>query len=172
MESWLVVILIAVALLAVATKVPTGRYEFRRRELMSGAERKLFALLRAEVPPPFVVLAQVRLADLIEPRVSDRRARRAAFSTISQKHVDFVIYDPSRNVVLGAIELDGPTHRGARSRKADDTKTAALASAGVALSRITTNEAKSRAAVAALVAAICGDAAIEQTVDPRRTTRS
>lgn len=157
MQPWHVTLLfIVVAVIAAAAFRANGVGQaaavFRRRPLLSGAEQRLFALLRAELAAPVVVLAQVRLADLIEPVARDAKVRHGAFRTISQKHVDFVLYDAQCNEVLLAIELDGPTHEGASRRKADATKAAALISAQVPFAKLGANDAKNAATVRRLIA--------------------
>jgi Asp-tRNA(Asn)/Glu-tRNA(Gln) amidotransferase A subunit family amidase len=90
---------------------------FRRKYLLTGAEKSFYNVLR-KVAAPHAVLAKVRLADLVE---SDKRHRlwRANFNRICAKHIDFVICDAALSPII-AVELDDSSHclpdRAARDR--------------------------------------------------------
>jgi very-short-patch-repair endonuclease len=93
---------------------------FRRKFLLSRAEKYFYGVLR-RVVAPHSVLAKVRLADLVE---ADERhlLRQANFNRIKSKHIDFVICDAALCPII-AVELDDSSHqrpdRKARDRDVD-----------------------------------------------------
>jgi very-short-patch-repair endonuclease len=91
-----------------AVDVVALRPFFRRKYLLSRAEKSFYNVLR-KVVAPHAVLAKVRLADLVE---SDKRHRlwRANFNRICAKHIDFVICDAALSPII-AVELDDSSHR-------------------------------------------------------------
>jgi hypothetical protein len=106
--------------------------KYVRADLFNSSEHAFLLSLRREAPPHIVVLAKVRVADLINPARQDI----AAFNRIARKHVDFVLYHAQSRQVLMAIELDGPTHTSKRSRTSDKLKNSAFASARMRLVRV------------------------------------
>ena len=92
----------------------------RRKYLLTRAEKAFYNILRGVVAP-HVVLAKVRLADLVD--ADERHLRRKSnFDHIKSKHIDFVICDAALSPII-AIELDGSSHqradRIARDRDVD-----------------------------------------------------
>jgi len=81
---------------------------FRRKYLLTKAEKSFYEILRAAVAP-HAVLAKVRLADLVE---ADERhlLRRSNFDHIKSKHIDFVICDRVLSPII-AVELDDSSHQ-------------------------------------------------------------
>src|ERR1700730_10932504 len=81
---------------------------FRRKYLLTKAEKSFYNVLR-EVVAPHAVLAKVRLADLVE---ADERhlLRRSNFDHIKSKHIDFVICDRALSPII-AVELDDSSHQ-------------------------------------------------------------
>ena len=80
---------------------------FRRKYLLSVAERRFFEVLRRVVGET-LVFPKVRLADLVG--VDDRHfLRKANFDYIKAKHIDFVVCDAAMSPVV-AIELDDKSH--------------------------------------------------------------
>jgi hypothetical protein len=81
---------------------------FRRKYLLTKAEKSFYKILRAVVAP-HPVLAKVRLADLVE---ADERhlLRRSNFDHIKSKHIDFVICDQELSPII-AVELDDFSHQ-------------------------------------------------------------
>lgn len=120
-----------------------------RRRPLTEVETKLYARL-LEALPAHAVFAQVALSRVIEPKPGLKHLQ--AFRAISQKSVDFLVCDPAMNVVC-AIELDDQTHGRADRRRADVTKSLALASAGVKLVRW---QAKALPSVGEIAQAVLG----------------
>lgn len=89
---------------------------FRRKFLLSKAEKSFYGILR-RIVAPHNVFAKVRLADLVE---SDERhwLWRANFNRIRSKHIDFVVCDAALCPII-AVELDDSSHQRAE-RKARD----------------------------------------------------
>ena len=71
---------------------------FRRKYLLTKAEKSFYNVLR-EVVAPHAVLAKVRLADLVE---ADERhlLRRSNFDHIKSKHIDFMICDRALSPII------------------------------------------------------------------------
>lgn len=108
-----------------------------KKTLLHEEEQKVFFRL-IEAMPEYYVMAQVRLADIVEIKkgASNRQAWK---NKISQKSVDFVIIDKSTKV-LACIEFDGKTHEREDRQKADGSKDAALNAAGIPIIRIQANK--------------------------------
>ena len=81
---------------------------FRRKYLLTPPEKRFYNILRRVVGMN-VVLAKVRLADLVD---ADKRHRlwRANFNRVCSKHIDFVICDLALSPII-AVELDDASHR-------------------------------------------------------------
>lgn len=82
----------------------------------------------------YLIMCKVRLADVVTCPV--RRDRRGPFAAISQKHLDFVLCDPSTTRIILAIELDDRSHDSPRRQKRDALVDDALRSADVPLLRV------------------------------------
>jgi len=103
-----------------------------KEPFLNGEELKLFALLRTALPE-FRVLPQIAMSQLLQPRSG--KDRSALFGSISQKVVDFAVFDQSFKLV-GVVEYDGPTHDRGRQKKADQVKDGAFAAAGIEVWRV------------------------------------
>lgn len=57
-----------------------------------------------------VVLAKIRMADLVEVNLSDKNQWRVYFNKISKKHIDFALALPDNLKIVLLIELDDNTH--------------------------------------------------------------
>lgn len=81
---------------------------FKRKHLLSIAEKRFYAVLRRVVGEN-LVFPKVRLADLVE---ADQRhlRRKANFNYIKAKHIDFVVCDSNLSPRV-AIELDDASHQ-------------------------------------------------------------
>lgn len=102
---------------------------YRAKRVMTEVEQKLYHRLRRALPNR-VVLAQVGLSRIIESTSDDI----GEFRAISQKSVDYLVLAADSSVIA-AIELDDSSHNKRDRKKADATKDAALASAGVRMIR-------------------------------------
>jgi hypothetical protein len=77
---------------------------------------------------------KVRLADVIY--CTDRTWSRGYGQRISQKHLDFVLYDTATTRILLAIELDDRSHEKAHRKARDEFVDRSLDAAGVPLLRV------------------------------------
>ena len=111
------------------------RIYFPRARLLSPAELQFFHTLETVVGENFWVFAKVRVADLIQVRGLYGRDWWAAFSRVSQKHVDFLVTSRKTLEVLMAIELDDRSHQMADRQKRDDLLNAVFLQAGIPLVR-------------------------------------
>jgi len=119
-------ILFAVALLLVKVLVKRwfekADFNYRAKRIMTSNEMEFFQrLLRAN--PDGYVFPQVAFSALLEP---SSRNKWAAFKYISQKRVDYAIYN-NKLELLCIVELDDRTH----NPKKDAQRDAAFASAGI-----------------------------------------
>jgi hypothetical protein len=93
---------------------------FRRKYILSKAERRFHKVLR-EVVAPNPVLVKIRLADLVD---ADKRHPLwlPNFRRICSKQIDFLVCDAALSPVI-AVELDDSSHqrddRRARDRDVD-----------------------------------------------------
>lgn len=81
------------------------------------------------------MFTKVRVADLIEVRGLYGRDWWAAFSRVSQKHVDFLVASRKTLEVLMAIELDDRSHQISDRQKRDELLNAVFLQAGIPLIR-------------------------------------
>lgn len=109
---------------------------YRKKTLLNEKEQVLFHRL-VEAMPNCYVMAQVRLADIIE--IGKCKSWQTWFNKISRKSVDFVICDKSF-AILACVELDGKTHDQEKRQKADEDKDEALNTAGIPIIRIKANK--------------------------------
>jgi hypothetical protein len=115
------------------------RIYFRRPRLLSAAELQFFHTLETVAGENFWVFPKVRVADLIEVRGLYGRDWWAAFSGVSQKHVDFVVASRQTLEVLMAIELDDCSHWMSNRQKRDELLNAVFLQAGTPLIRFNLN---------------------------------
>lgn len=134
----LIIVVIVILALAKKGKNTEGKASnalpyFRKKTLLNEKEQVLFHRL-IEAMPTCYVMAQVRLADIVE--VKKGTANRQTWQNkTNQKSVDFVICDKSF-VVLVCIELDGKTHAQEDRQKTDGNKDEVLKAAGIPILRI------------------------------------
>ena len=79
--------------------------------ILTPAEQRFYKALTAALQGRALVMAKVRIADLL--KVSNTVPRKLFwryFSKISQKHMDFVLIDPKTFTTLCVIELDDKSH--------------------------------------------------------------
>lgn len=105
-----------------------------RRSLLSDGELRFFSALHQAVGERWGISIKTRLADVIlcpENLWKTPHGRR-----LSQKHVDFVLYDRASASIAVAIELDDKSHERADRVKRDAFLDQALAAADVLLLRV------------------------------------
>jgi hypothetical protein len=126
---------VAVGFLALARKLRRKPLPYYAKEhLLSKGELAFYRVLARAVPQGLGISMKTRLSDVIGCTAEGWKAGWGA--KISQKHVDFVVFDPVTSAIILVIELDDRTHdlpdRRARDVFVDD----ALAAAGVAILRV------------------------------------
>lgn len=144
MKLVLLVIVLAAVVAAVAWMRVRGVRQganlavaYRRRDFLSKGERAFFRVLQQAVGRGGLVMAKVRLADLLIPAAGvGQQGWQAAFNRISAKHIDFVICGPDDVAPRLAIELDDASHRQATRKERDAFIEEACRSAGLPLLRI------------------------------------
>lgn len=110
---------------------------YSKIDLLTDAERHFFKSLVRVVGGGRYVLAKVRLADIIAPKVSRSESKewRQAFNKVQSKHLDFVVCEEGSLKVLCAVELDDKSHKRADRAKRDQFVDKALAGAGIPMCR-------------------------------------
>ena len=112
---------------------PASRAFARRAHFFTRSENDFYGLLQRVLEGRHLaVFAKVRVADVLEVK----EGGRGAFSSISQKHVDYLVLALPAFQPLLAIELDGRSHGAERQRARDAVKDAAFRSAGLPLVRV------------------------------------
>ena len=109
---------------------PYAKQEF----FLSPAEINFFHTLRAIVEDDYHIFTKVRLADIFE--VEDRKNNLGSFNKISQRHIDFLLCEPSDITPVLGLELDDSSHSAEQSSEKDRFKNAVFQAAGLPLLRI------------------------------------
>lgn len=124
------------------------RYDYRKKPLLHQEEQAIFGLL-VESLQEFLVMSQVRLADIVQPdwsKVKGEFDKNQARKKVMPKSVDFVICDREFNVVL-CIEFDGRHHEKPEQIELDREKDHALKSAGIDIWRWKPNAIPTKAEI-------------------------
>ncbi|HEY0791538.1 MAG TPA: DUF2726 domain-containing protein [Chthoniobacterales bacterium] len=108
------------------------------RSLLTAAEARFYKVLQRAVPEGCVLLAKVRIADIIQVTSRHPPSRHRVFRSISSKHVDFLLADALTFEPLAAIELDDSSHARRDRRKRDELVERIFTAAGLPLIRIPT----------------------------------
>lgn len=147
-EFWLIalgVVVIAVLLPQLLSRLRASRQEDAlmksytlKDRVLTAAEQKFLAALQPVVGDRFVILAMVRLADLVETKNQDRSTYFSARSKVAQKHIDFLLCQPDTFAPFLAFELDDRTHQRRDRRERDEFVDELLARVGLPLIRIKT----------------------------------
>lgn len=107
---------------------------FPKEHLLSKGELAFYRVLAHAVPPGLAVSMKTRLSDVIGCTAEGWKAGFGA--KISQKHVDFVVFEPVTTAILFVIELDDKTHDRPDRQARDQFLDAALQAAGVGILRV------------------------------------
>ncbi len=132
----LVGIVALILILKAAARVrPAREYGYSlRTPFLSAAERSFYGVLCTAVANRYVVLAKVRVADVITPQKSNNRSKwQTAFNRISAKHFDYVLCDPKTLSVEHVVELHDRSHKRANRAQRDKLLRTACESAGLSL---------------------------------------
>jgi hypothetical protein len=93
-----------------------------------------YRVLRRAVAGRYSISIKTRLADVVKcpnDLWDEPEGRR-----VSQKHVDFVLYDPWTTAIVAAVELDDRSHDEPERRRRDQFLNEALSAAGILLVRV------------------------------------
>ena len=106
----------------------------RREALLSRGELAFYRALRFAIATEHGISIKTRLADVVRcpPELWDTIHGRR----LSQKHVDFVIYDRYTAAIVAVVELDDQSHRAKDRRKRDAFVDDVLRCAGVEIVRV------------------------------------
>ena len=127
-------VLAVLAVLWVRSLLRPRRGLYQPAKLMSAAERDFYLKLQRACPAGLVLLAKVRLADLVTIPSSLRgKDRFRIFAPLAQKHVDYVVWNPATNDVVKIIELNDSSHHLMERRQRDIYIRDVLESAGLRL---------------------------------------
>lgn len=105
-----------------------------RSSILSRAEMNFFRVLQLATPENGILLASVRMADVLQPAISrktDQKRFFQLFGKISQKQLDFLLCDSTTSRPVLAIELQDASHNSERRRQRDAFVTDALHQAGI-----------------------------------------
>lgn len=106
-----------------------------RGSLLSRGEHALYDVLVDVAAPGQIVLAKVRLADVVE--VTARGSERMSWlARVIQKHVDFVVCEEKTLRILLVIELDDRSHADPDRQERDSFVDDVLAAAGIPIHHV------------------------------------
>jgi hypothetical protein len=127
-----------------------------RQTLLSRGEAAFHGPLQEAVGGQYLVMCKVRVADVLTCTETDWRLGHGG--AISQKHLDFVLCEPSTTRIVLAIELDDRSHEAEHRQRRDRFLNEALRAGGIRLLRI-----KARAQYSAEIIKLLVRAALGQT---------
>jgi hypothetical protein len=108
--------------------------QYKPRKLLTENEHEFFWRLTRALPETFI-FPQVAMSALIDPTATQgSKAFMSSFGRISQKRVDYALYDSSFNL-LCVVELDDKTHKADK----DEARDQLLKSAGIRTIRWNSN---------------------------------
>ncbi|MBW5291196.1 MAG: putative queD like [Candidatus Ruthia sp. Asou_11_S2] len=141
--AWIVitVFVIAILLLLSGFAQASNAYQYQKQQaLFTKAEINLLKVLeQVVINPNLAIYGKIRVADILKPVINKNVNRKkwwAAFSKISQKHVDYVIVDKHDYSVVCVIELNDRSHNRKATQKRDKFMRKAYASANIELVEI------------------------------------
>lgn len=113
-----------------------GPARYSAKPLMTGAEQRMYGLLK-KACPQYDIVPQVAMGALVKVASWQNKGKdgwkyRAAFA---QKILDYVIYDPEQHRVVCVVELDDKTHDSRAAQARDGVKNDVLRQAGISLVR-------------------------------------
>lgn len=113
-------------------------YPYRKKYLLTKSEYFFYnELLNRIQYYNIVICPKVRLEDFID--VTDKQHKQKYRGYIKSRHVDFLLCDNKLNIV-GAVELDDPSHDSIKAQKTDEFKNNIYKTIGIRLYRITYKE--------------------------------
>ncbi|EKP95261.1 Protein of unknown function (DUF2726) [Thermaerobacter subterraneus DSM 13965] len=174
-KPWIMlVIVLAVAMLALVRlreRTPARKLPFQRvASLLTPAEKQFVQVLDQVAGGRYRVLSKVRFADLFTIQASGKDWWQA-FGRISNKHIDFVLADPTSWAPLLAIELDDSSHSRPQRRQRDELVDQICRAGGLPLLRIPVRKRLSPEEVGAEIARqISSSEGLPTPADPHAVT--
>lgn len=108
----------------------------RNPSILTPSEQRFYKALSSVVKERAIIMAKVRVADLLKVKRSiNRKYFWSHFSKISQKHIDFVLIYPMTYQTLCVIELDDKSHLNFDRMKRDQFINQIMAQTGIPLCR-------------------------------------
>lgn len=93
-----------------AKNTSANPYE-RLSSILTPPEQHFYKVLSSTIKGQAIVMGKVRIADLLKVRSTIKQKHFwSYFSKISQKHIDFVLIDPTTFKTICLIELDDKSH--------------------------------------------------------------
>ena len=110
-------------------------YPYKKKYLLTKSEYFFYnELLNRIQYYNIVICPKVRLEDFID--VTDKQHKQKYRGYIKSRHVDFLLCDNKLNII-GAVELDDPSHESSKAQKTDEFKNNVYKTIGINLYRIT-----------------------------------
>jgi hypothetical protein len=147
LTAFFIVAAAAAAIWFVLVPRQAAQQRYRRRAVMTPNEMEFYGRI-ARALPSMHVCPQVAMHALIEPTSPDAKLRLIDFRRISQKVVDYAIFDAQWALVL-VIELDDRTHVASR----DAIRDGYMSAAGIRTLRY---QSRSKPGVAQIAADVLG----------------
>lgn len=121
----MIILLIAIVVIVllkelIARNAVHQPFPYKKKALLSHAERSFYGVLSQAVGDRFVILSKVVLYEFIGIHSQENRGIWQTFmNKINQKNVDFIICDSATMDVLLVIELDDKSHDNTKRRDRD-----------------------------------------------------
>lgn len=114
---------------------PKKDYPYKKKNLFTRSEYAFFTKLNtAAKSKNIIIFTKVRLEDFIETTSTDERLKYRGY--IRSRHVDFILCDENTLQILGAVELDDPSHYSAKAQEIDNFKDELFEAVGIKLLRV------------------------------------
>lgn len=130
-------ILVAVNLKKIKSEETVEKLPFQMKTyFFTRSEQQFFRILEELIDhSKFTIFPKVRLGDFVKVS-SSKEEWRKNWNKIRAKHVDFLIWDKQKNIIVVAIELDGKSHSSEKMMKSDTFKNKLYPSIGLELVRV------------------------------------
>lgn len=116
----IIFLFIIISIVAILKKDAIDYPYYKKKYLLSKAERSFYGVLSQSVNNDTLVFAKVRIADVVGIRKgTNRKNFYRAFNRITNKHFDFVLADKNDLSIKAVIELDDKSHNSQKSVSKD-----------------------------------------------------
>ena len=132
----MVFMVLLLCILVLPARAKSNRAYEQRPSVLTPPEKYFYNVLSSIYKDRFIILAKVRIADLIKVRSTiSKKHFWSYFKNISQKHIDFVLVDKTSFVTLCVIELDDKSHEKRERVQRDTFVNQVMAQTGIPLYR-------------------------------------